>query len=581
MTFGLIPIIRLALGAPPVFDYRSPRGMRVASGMIVTAPFRNTTVRALVRENVPDTRTRSLKEIQSIVTESPVVDRIGWRFFDWLVEDLCAHPSMVASHIFGRLPKIKSSQSFPGFCASRKKKDKRTLLLHTSNQDLLKKLRSLSNALVLCPSVARVQEIASKLQGSPLLLTHSSGKRVWWNALNAQTAPVVVSTRLGVFLPRHFDHIIVIDEEDPDHKQSDMNPRYDARRIAYTRCALEGSKLTLTSRCPRVVTYAACERGMFILKRPLKDITSPRRITVPPSASSMSPPLVEAMRLALDQKKSVVLFHGSTGFARLLRCDDCGRSVDCSACGVAMRLITATTLSCFRCGSSAAADLNCAHCKSIRMRPIGFGIERIADAVKKEFSDIPVVAADALTAPSDHASVFLATPRLLHECERSYALGLVAIPSIESISGGFGYLGNERMVVLLRKLGLFAHLHGAPFIIQSFSETSSPVTFDEVERWYRRELEERRTLFLPPYGQFFKIILTGSNASVVASAGRLRERCGDAIQFLDPSDLEPRARKRVAKTLYLKLPTGTSASKLCRAIAEIPGAHLDRDPQVG
>ena len=78
----------------------------------------------------------------------------------------------------------------------------------------------------------------------------------------------------------------------------------------------------------------------------------------------------------------------------------------------------------------------------------------------------------------------------------------------------------------------------------------------------------------------FRIMLTGTTASVVTSARLLREKCGDNLQFLDPDSTETRARKRVARALYLKLPLGMPSSKLCEAITAIPGAHLDRDPQV-
>ena len=77
-----------------------------------------------------------------------------------------------------------------------------------------------------------------------------------WQKIKSGKAMVAVGTRSAIFAPcKNLGLIIIDSEEASDFKQSDQNPRYDARIAAIELARLTGAKVLLGSQTPRIETY--------------------------------------------------------------------------------------------------------------------------------------------------------------------------------------------------------------------------------------------------------------------------------------------------------------------------------------
>jgi len=117
-------------------------------------------------------------------------------------------------------------------------------------------------------------------------------------------AIAVIGTRRACLLPLHnLAEIIIYREESSDHKQWDMNPRYDARTVCSFRAARQGLKLTFLSEAPRVST----------VKRTANHLRLPRLahpeyiVEVNKRTDQISPQLEETLIELREEKKTIAV----------------------------------------------------------------------------------------------------------------------------------------------------------------------------------------------------------------------------------------------------------------------------------
>lgn len=570
--------------AAPFFDYLIPNEIgEICPGALVRIPFRKSILLGIVRKIKKSTQTRNLKAIACVQTVQPVIDDFGWVFFDWLCGDLCIHPSMAASQIFGRLPSRQKEAVFSGLNCRSIRKGKQKLFWYTREEELLDELSNARDVLMLCPSITRAQSVHKKMLSlgkDVFLITHDAGKNDWLAAIKDGAASIIVGTRVASFLPRIFSKIIIIDEDDQDHKQSEMNPRYDARRIAYQRSRLFGSDLLITSVCPRLVSYKAV--SPFVKeKQDGADIEPPRRIVLSGKRDIFSLSVTDLAEKYLEKEKSVLFYHGSKGFGRLLRCDDCGNIITCPNCSFPVRPSRENFALCIRCLKETDAALKCPACRGVKIRVLGLGIDRLKAIAHDRFPAYKTKIIEDVSDLSLKNTLLFSTKKLLRLSldVSETSIGAIIIPIQESLFGTKSYLASEQAVAAVRRLGIMANNWGAEFLIQSFNRETLPVTKNEIIRWRQDESERRKKFGYPPFGQLFRLLLQGKNNDILKAKNKLCESELGSYLF-DPDLWSPRAKNRISRSLYIKLPKNVSSKLICDIIKSIGSIHLDRDPQV-
>ena len=257
-------------------------------------------------------------------------------------------------------------------------------------------------ALLLVPEINLTpqleERIAATLPGVRVGVLHSrmtaSARRRHWRAAADGDAQLVVGTRLAVFTPLPRLGLIVVDEEhDVSYKQQD-GVHYHARDVAVYRARLRNVPVILGSATPSLESYEQARRGRYgwlkLASRATTHLALPQVRCVPTRApgtvEGISQPLEEAIAERLERGEQSLLFINRRGFAPSLLCSSCGWKAMCPRCDA--RLVVhrdAVQLRCHHCGYASAMPSACPDCGNKDLLPLGFGTQRLEQALAARF----------------------------------------------------------------------------------------------------------------------------------------------------------------------------------------------------
>ncbi|KGM53184.1 primosome assembly protein PriA, partial [Lysobacter arseniciresistens ZS79] len=264
-------------------------------------------------------------------------------------------------------------------------------------------------ALVLVPEIGLTPQLLARFRerlGVPVHVLHSGlsdGERArTWAACRRGEARVVVGTRSAVFLPLPEAGLLVVDEEhDGSYKQLD-GIRYHARDFALVRAQALGVPVLLGSATPSLESLRNADAGRYTWLRLRQRAGNARPPAVRvldvrkrPLQAGMSPELLEAISRALDADGQVLVFRNRRGYAPVLLCHDCGWSAQCQRCDAPMTVHAGgRRLQCHHCGARRPAPNACPDCGGLALQSQGAGTERIEEALRERFPDVPVMRID-------------------------------------------------------------------------------------------------------------------------------------------------------------------------------------------
>lgn len=269
-------------------------------------------------------------------------------------------------------------------------------------------------ALVLVPEIGLTPQLLARFRARLGVAVHalhsglSDGARArTWAACLRGDARVVVGTRSAVFLPLPEAGLVVVDEEhDGSYKQQD-GVRYHARDFALVRAKALDVPVVLGSATPSLESLHNAQRGRSThvhLRERAGDARPPtvRVVDVRKRGldAGLSGELVDAIGATLAAGGQALVFRNRRGYAPVLQCHDCGWSAQCARCGTPARGTAMTVhargrrLQCHHCGLRRAAPDACPDCGGLALQPQGVGTERIEDALRARFPDVPLLRID-------------------------------------------------------------------------------------------------------------------------------------------------------------------------------------------
>ena len=264
-------------------------------------------------------------------------------------------------------------------------------------------------SLVLVPEISLTPQLMSRFERriSGCLVSLHSGlndtERLQnWLCAAEGHADVVIGTRSSILaaLPRL--GLIIIDEEhDGSLKQQD-GFRYHARDLALMRARDRHCPVVLGTATPSFETLNNVKTGRFKELRltqragdaipPVMNLLDIRRRKL---IEGMSDRLLDAIREHLGKDGQALVFINRRGFAPTLLCNDCGAAADCRRCDAHMAVhVRQNRLRCHHCGSERPLPSVCDSCGSTELDRVGYGTERITDALQVEFPDVNIARID-------------------------------------------------------------------------------------------------------------------------------------------------------------------------------------------
>jgi primosomal protein N' (replication factor Y) len=254
--------------------------------------------------------------------------------------------------------------------------------------------------LLLVPDISLTPQLVERVRArlkAPIAILHSQLTELeraqqWWRTRRGE-AEVVLGSRSAVFAPIPRLGLICLDEEGTASYKQDRTPRYEAGWVARRLATLAGARLVAGSATPSVVTYHQATQGVLALaelKRRVRgrdaevELVDMRDEAAAGNRQPLSRRLVEVVERTLENEEQVILYLNRRGMSTFVLCRDCGKSVQCLGCSVALvQHAEIDGLVCHYCGYARQMPSVCDHCGSRNIRGLGMGTQRLESIVKK------------------------------------------------------------------------------------------------------------------------------------------------------------------------------------------------------
>lgn len=540
----IIPLLRL----PPhldLFDYEIPHSIlkSISNGSLVKIPFRNRSIFGVVyTTEEKEEQQKKLKEIETVVFPYRFLTQTQLSLFNWASFHYGTPLSLLAQSFLPAIPKrsAKISSSVPikkknGRNTAVRRAKKPIVLRYTDINEKLNFYREcidgLNNTnghiLFLTPTMNHAlflyRIFLEWIGKDDICLMHgtlSQGEyyKTYLSILRGEKK-IVVGTRIAALAPcQQLQVIIVDDSERIEHKQYDLNPRYDSRDIALKRARLEKIQLYSVSVAPRLEEFRATQEGAWEYQGGMdtshviqcENLSYERKKE---NYTFISEMLLKKITETIEKKKNVFLFLNRKGTSRLVTCKDCEQIFLCANCALPERFsLKNSILQCPSCLQQRQLPSFCPHCRSVEFRFLGIGTEKIIDHLRKRYTTVPVMeySSTSHVIPPQAPAIIVSTAASLHLFDAFFPpLGFMAIIIADPINNLNDFRATESEWQHCAHLAARARFYDVPLLAQAFDPSHPFVsTFlkNEYGAFAQWLMESRQRYGWPPYGRLIKFI---------------------------------------------------------------------------
>lgn len=460
-------------------------------------------------------------------------------------------------------------------------------------------------ALVLVPEISLTPQLVGRFRArfcstaTRIAVLHSglsAGERYdAWREIVRGGIQIVIGARSAIFAPLPNLGLIVVDEEhDSSYKQAE-GFRYHARDLALVRGQQQSCPVLLGSATPSFSTYyrtgiqastrLVLDQRVHAGELPRVELIDLRRLAL---SGSLSEPLLNAIRAALERREQVLLLLNRRGYAPFLLCADCGQSFYCPNCSITLTFHRqARQLHCHYCDHRVGVPEICPHCRSLNLLAQGAGTEKLLEELTQLFPDARIARMDrdTTTRKGAHEKIIqemlarridiLVGTQMVAKGHDFPGVSLVGVIDADSLLNFPDFRCAERGFALLTQVaGRAGRAGGGEVKIQTYNPDHyalTSVVSQDYQQFYGQELPFREELGYPPCGHLVNLVLAGHDAalvekSAIRTAAELRRNRG-AVEVLGPTPC-PLARLR-GKSRYQVLLKSRERRNLRRLLGRL------------
>ena len=390
--------------------------------------------------------------------------------------------------------------------------------------------------LLLVPEIALTAQIVKRFQGwfgDEVAVAHSklsqNERADVWYKMRTNSAKLLIGVRSAVFAPFSDLGLIIIDEEHESSYKQDERPNYHARTVALKRAQLSGIPVVLGSATPDLESFYKARQGTYthlrLLQRangsmlPHVEIADMR---LELQRGNKSAALNDALLQTAVQGEQAIVLLNRRGFSTFVMCRDCGESIVCPHCAVALVYHSAgEAMRCHYCGNTAPIPDECPNCHSRRIRFFGTGTQK-AEAEIAELPEIRILRMDQDSTVKKFAhedilksfssgeyNVLLGTQMVAkgHDIPNVTLVGILSADSTLNLPD---FRASERTFALLTQAaGRAGRGDRAGHVVLQTYDPDNPViklaATQDYDTFAASELEIRQELGYPPYTEILKI----------------------------------------------------------------------------
>lgn len=466
------------------------------------------------------------------------------------------------------------------------------------------------DVLLLVPEIALTAQLIERMErvfGSRVTAYHSKltnlrRTETYLRLMRSEGGELVVGARSALFLPlRHLQLVVVDEEHDSSYKQSDTAPRYQGRDTAIVLASLYGCHTVLGSATPALESYANAqwEKYGYSELNERYGAATPPRIIISDTIRSVkrgerrthfNQVLLNSIGEALERGEQVMLFQNRRGFSPFVQCSACGWTLRCPHCNVTLTMHRSSErMECHYCGYAAPVPHSCPQCKTVDVKPMGFGTEKVEEAVSALFPAARVARLDRDTSTSESAynriigsfesgeTDILVGTQMITKGFDFGRVSVVGVLNADNLLNSPDFRSSERAFQLLTQVaGRAGRRESEGVVIIQTSEPDNPVigwvAHGDYDTMARSELADRHAFSYPPYSRLLQLTLREANPTLLrqgalALADALREKFGRRVAgpVAPPID---KIRGEYIVRIMLKIENGRSLARARELLRE-------------
>lgn len=394
-------------------------------------------------------------------------------------------------------------------------------------------------SLVLVPEISLTPQFIERFNSSfegEIAILHSGlsdrEKYDEWRKIINNKAKIVIGARSAIFAPLTNLGIIILDEEQSSSYKQDVNPKYDAIKVAMKRSETHNCPLILGSATPKLSHIARSSKGLFKYVSMDKRVNNKElpKVTLidmrkEKNHNILSSELEYKIMEKLEKNEQVLLLLNRRGYSRIVTCSSCGFIYKCPYCDISLTFHkSSNSIRCHYCGYTKYIDNKCPSCKNDSLNYLGLGTEKLESYLEEVFPRASIVRMDSDTTTKkdsykkivndfyNHKYDILLGTQMISKGLDFPNVSLVGIINADDALNMPLYNAREESFNLLHQASGRAGRSSitGEVIIQTYNPTNDVlecIKNNDFKGFVRKEMQIRKTLKYPPYYFLSKLVI--------------------------------------------------------------------------
>ncbi|MCX6730057.1 MAG: primosomal protein N' [Candidatus Portnoybacteria bacterium] len=345
-----------------------------------------------------------------------------------------------------------------------------------------------------------------------------------------KTSLVLTPTTKGLIFSefKNLKSIIVEDSESDSYQSWGRKPYYNVKDIAIQLAKIHNAKLILKTDLPSVEDYYNAKNKNYKLE--IKETRLPAKqakhkiqdTSIVDMKNEMRggnfSPISATLKEKLEKTNKAILFIARRGTSTIVLCRECGYIAKCRSCEVPMvyhEEKPSRRLVCHHCGKDDIAPVLCPNCKSIKIKYLGSGTQKIESEIKRlvpnkkvfrldgDVAEKPTEQQKIITEFKNSDSAILVGSQMI--LNKGIKADLIAIVSIDTILNLPDFKSPERVFQSINQL---INVTNKQFLVQTYNAESKTIKLaieNNFNTFYNEEIEARKKYNYPPFSEIIKL----------------------------------------------------------------------------
>ncbi len=382
---------------------------------------------------------------------------------------------------------------------------------------ILYSLNETKNCLIVFPERFYIEDfyqylIETKVEIANKILTYTGDVSIndrynIWNIVQNSFINIILSTKIGVFLPFKFETIVVVDEQDNLGHKNFSNPQFST--IEVLNKIKKFYKIFYSSFLHSINTKYKYKKIYFLNHQ---NILTKKIIFV------QQYNLKHILKKEIYRLKQSVVVHPQKGYNKFISCKKCSKIMRCTNCNSIMKYDNEQNQ--FKCSlcSNKISEFICRYCKSKSYSGYGFGIQRMSNYLTYHLPEAKVARLDNDLSQdlkikivqdfnSQKVDILVVTQEILNYIYRINFknVSLIYFSNLDTMLYHPNYLAYENCYKFIYLLNLLTPNNSNTILeLYKKDDNYNLLTFNE-KKFYINELKTRQDLCYPPYCELIQI----------------------------------------------------------------------------